>query len=97
MIYDAALLRQAETLELHTGLLALDSPVAVVLLTAPSLRSDSVVPTFEKLSKGAAPARPKLWARRRTYDGTVELFPHCSGPRRRGFGAHRLFPSEFNR
>ena len=59
MIYDVALLRQAETLELHTGLLALDSPVAVVLLTAPSLRSDSVVPIFEKLSKGAAPARPK--------------------------------------
>ena len=26
-----------------------------MLLTAPSLRSDSVVPTFEKLSKGAAP------------------------------------------
>ena len=40
-------------------MLALDSPVAVVLITAPSLRSDSVVPTFEKLSKGAAPARPK--------------------------------------
>ena len=40
-------------------MLPLDSPVAVVLITAPSLRSDSVVPAFEKLSKGAAPARPK--------------------------------------
>ena len=40
-------------------MLPLDSPIAVVLITAPSLRSDSVVLTFEKLSKVAAPARPK--------------------------------------
>lgn len=43
------------------GSMALDSPVAVVLLTGPSLRSDSVVSSFEKL-KGAAPARPKNYA-----------------------------------
>ena len=30
-------------------LMALDSPVAVVLLTVPSLRSDTVVSSFEKL------------------------------------------------